>query len=276
MIERRITEVLEGVDVPGLTWVESRRVYLDPERCRDWDPFILWGDDWVRAPGGFPDHAHRGFETVTYVFEGSIRHEDSKGNSGEIHAGDVQWMTAGRGVVHSEMPIGDGRVHAMQLWLNLPAADKMVAPRYQDLRGDRVPTLREPGVEVRLFAGSLRGVKAPALNYVPVTMLDFRMDAGAATTLELPAADRIVMFVSEGSLALGGQAIPAGHVAHLAPAATGGAGLVRLQAAARSRALLVAARPLYEPIVFGGPFVMNTQQEIEQARADMAAGRLVD
>jgi quercetin 2,3-dioxygenase len=278
MTERAVTEVIAGTNVPDLTWVESRRVFLDPKRCQDWDPFILWGDDWFRKPGGFPDHPHRGFETVTYLFEGAVVHTDSRGNTGELHAGDVQWMTAGRGVIHSEMPVGDAPVHAMQLWLNLPAADKMTAPRYQDLRADSVPSIREPGLEIKIFSGTVHGVTAPTLNHVPMTMLDIRIDSDVETTLELPASDRIMLFVAEGSLRLGAERVEVegDHVAHFAPAGDRVAGDVRVLSTKRSHALLIAAPPLGEPVVFGGPFVMNTPGQIEQARADLAAGRLVD
>jgi quercetin 2,3-dioxygenase len=277
-VHRRVTEVIEGTTIPNMTWVESRRVFLDPGRCRDWDPFILWGDDWFRAPGGFPDHPHRGFETVTLVLEGGIRHADSRGNGGEIHEGDVQWMTAGRGILHSEMPVGEGRVHAMQLWLNLPAAHKMAAPRYQSLSGASAPTIRAPGVEIRVLSGSCQGTAASTLNYVPVTMLDLRVDADAQAALDLPAEYRAFVCVLEGALRLGDEAtrVAAGQVAHIPPANARGETLLKLHAADRTHAILIAGAPLGEPVIFGGPFVMNTPDEIAQARADLAAGTLAD
>ena len=247
--ERNVTEVLDSKMIPNMTWVESRRVFLDPERCRDWDPFVLWGDDWFRAPGGFPDHPHRGFETVTYVLEGAIRHSDSRGNGGEIHASDVQWMTAGRGIVHSEMPIGEARVHAMQLWLNLPAADKMTAPRYQMLSGGSAPSVRAPGVEIRIFSGSCQGTASSTLNHVPATMLDLRLDPDAETPIDLPAEYRAFVCVMEGSIRLGKDAasVREGQVAHVAPAGERGSSLLNVRAERRTHAILIAAAPLRGP-----------------------------
>ena len=276
-VQRTLTEVIDPTTVPDLTWVESRRVFLDPRRCAEWDPFILWGDDWFRAPGGFPEHAHRGFETVTYVLEGAIRHADSKGNTGEIRAGDVQWMTAGRGIVHSEMPVGEGRVHAMQLWLNLPAARKMAAPRYQSLDRASQPSVRRHGVEITVFSGSCGSAVAPTVNHVATTMLDLRLEPGAETTLDVAGDRRVVLLVAEGSLLVGAEGAPvrAGQAAHSAPSHDRPeATALRVKATERTHAILLAAAPLGEPVVFGGPFVMNTQEQVAEARADLEAGRL--
>ena len=139
------------------------------------DPFLALMEDWFPR-GVFGKHPHRGIETVTYVVEGRIDHYDNQGHEGTILPGDVQWMTAGRGLIHNEIPAEGVTVHSLQLWVNLPAADKMTAPRYQDLAGDAVPVRRQPGVEVRIFSGASGGVTAPTKNFVPVTLVEFRLD----------------------------------------------------------------------------------------------------
>ena len=150
------------------------------------DPFLALMEDWFPR-GVFGKHPHRGIETVTYVVEGRIDHYDNQGHEGTISPGDVQWMTAGRGLIHNEIPAEGVTVHSLQLWVNLPAAEKMTAPRYQDLSGDCVPVRRQPGVEVRVFSGASGGVTAPTKNIVPVTMVEIRLDLGASVRRDLPA-----------------------------------------------------------------------------------------
>jgi hypothetical protein len=142
------------------------------------DPFLVMAEDWVPRDA-FSRHPHRGIETVTLVLDGALEHFDNAGNTGVINTGDAQWMTAGRGVIHNENPLSGTTAHALQLWVNLPASEKMAAPRYQDVRGADLPTRREPGVEIRLLPGSSGGVSSPTLNHVPVTAIDARMDDGA-------------------------------------------------------------------------------------------------
>src|SRR5271165_1608803 len=143
------------------------------------DPFLALMEDWFPR-GVFGKHPHRGIETVTYVVAGRIDHYDNQGHEGTIGPVDVQWMTAGRGLIHNEIPAEGVTVHSLQLWVNLPATDKMTAPRYQDLAGDAVPVRRQPGVEVRVFSGASGGVTAPTKNFVPVTMVEIRLDRGAS------------------------------------------------------------------------------------------------
>ncbi|MFQ5971569.1 MAG: pirin family protein, partial [Alphaproteobacteria bacterium] len=246
------------------------------------DPFLLLdefnseeGADYV---AGFPDHPHRGFETVTYMIHGAMRHEDSKGESGSLVSGGVQWMTAGRGIVHSEMPEQrDGLMQGFQLWVNLPARDKMCEPRYQNIEPEDVPeVLREDGVKIRVVAGEAEGVRGAVQGIaVEPTYLDIIMPAG--TTVELPVAEGHAAFcyVFEGEALAGatdegaGAAVAAGHLAVL-----GDGEAVRVRAATSSaRLLLVAGRPLNEPIVRYGPFVMNTKDEILQAVRDFQSGQ---
>jgi quercetin 2,3-dioxygenase len=239
------------------------------------DPFLALMEDWFPR-GVFGKHPHRGIETVTYVVEGRIDHYDNQGHEGTILPGDVQWMTAGRGLIHNEIPAEGVTVHSLQLWVNLPAADKMTAPRYQDLAGDAVPVRRQPGVEIRVFSGASGGLTAPTKNIVPVIMVEIRLDQGASVRQDLPADYNAVIVVLEGEGAIGaeGKIVTAGDVAWLTRGDSGKASEVEIRATDKPlRALLYAGRPLHEAVVARGPFVMNTEAEIEQAYADYRAGR---
>ena len=239
------------------------------------DPFLALMEDWFPR-GVFGKHPHRGIETVTYVLEGRIDHYDNLGHEGVIGPGDVQWMTAGRGLIHNEVPAEGVVVHSLQLWVNLPAADKMTAPRYQDLAGDAVPVRREQGAQVRVFSGSSGGVTAPTTNIAPVTMVEFRLEPGAWVRQDLPADYNAVVVVLEGAGALGKEGAPvkAGDVAWLTRGEDASPSEAAIQAGDKPlRALLYAGRPLREPVVAGGPFVMNTEAQIAEAYADYRAGR---
>jgi quercetin 2,3-dioxygenase len=245
------------------------------------DPFLLLdafrSDDPEEYIAGFPDHPHRGFETVTYMLAGRIRHRDSAGHEGVVSAGGVQWMTAARGVVHSEMPEQEnGLMQGFQLWLNLPARDKMSAPMYRDIPAAEIPTFTdEGGVRVKVIAGEVRGVAGAVSR--PVTepvILDVELPADRRWTASLPAGHNAFVYVYEGVVRAGERAVPvaAGQMGILTtdPEADG----VVLRAAEPSRVLLVAGAPLREPIVQYGPFVMNNGAEIRQAIDDATAGRL--
>lgn len=248
------------------------------------DPFLLL-DEMGPAdygPGeavGAPDHPHRGFETVTYMLEGAFEHEDSAGYRGRIEAGDVQWMTAGAGIVHSEMPAREirekgGRVHGFQLWVNLPARLKMTRPRYQEVPSSRIPTAQsEDGrARVRVIAGEALGAGAVIDTHIPIVYQDWTLDPGADVTL--PLSDRLSAFVYvfQGSARLGsdGRLVHEGQAALLGP----GEG-VRLRGAEgeTGRLLLLAGEPIREPVARYGPFVMNTREELLQAFMDFEAGR---
>ncbi len=278
--ERGLLRVADPPVQQGMTPAHRARHLFDPSQ--GWeasDPFLALAEDWFPR-GVFDNHPHRGIETVTYVLAGRLDHYDSRGNQGSIGVGDAQWMTAGRGVIHNEVPAADSVVHSLQLWVNLPAAQKMAEPRYQDLVGAKMPVRREPGVEVRVFSGVSGAVRAPTLNHVPVTYLELRLEPGAAFTQELPAAYNGFVLVLEGECGLGTP--PTGlHPGQLAwltrpDAESGGAGQshVTLRAGPHPlRALLVAGQPLREPVVAYGPFVMNTEQQIVEAFQDYRAGR---
>lgn len=244
------------------------------------DPFLLLDafrsddpDDYV---AGFPDHPHRGFETVTYLLAGRMRHRDSTGREGVIEAGGVQWMTAGRGIIHSEMPQQEnGLLFGFQLWVNLPAAHKMTAPRYQDLAPQAVPSeRRDGGATLRVIAGTTSaGTAGPVRELLtPVLYLDVALAPGGHFHEPLPEDFAALFYLFEGSVRVAGgeREVPTGHLAVLGPGAA-----VELAAGGEgARLLLIAGRPLREPVARHGPFVMNTHEEIEQAFRDYRAGRL--
>jgi redox-sensitive bicupin YhaK (pirin superfamily) len=278
IFERSVLTVDHPEIVQGMTPQHRVRPLMPAAMRGDYaatDPFLALMEDWFPR-GVFGKHPHRGIETVTYVLEGQIDHYDNQGNAGTILPGDAQWMTAGRGLIHNEIPAEGVVAHSLQLWVNLPAADKMTAPRYQDLVGAVAPTRREPGVEVRVFSGESGGVIAPTKNYVPVTMIEIRLDAFAHLLQDLPADFNAVIVVLDGEGIAGAdrKSVVAGDVAWLTRSDRDGPSTVAIAAGKGPlRALLYAGRPLGEPVVAGGPFVMNTQAEIEQAYADYRAGR---
>jgi redox-sensitive bicupin YhaK (pirin superfamily) len=239
------------------------------------DPFLALMEDWFPR-GVFDKHPHRGMETVTYVIEGRLDHYDSYGNEGSILPGNVQWMTAGRGMIHLEQPAEGVTVHSLQLWVNLPAADKMVEPSAQNLVAADLPLRREPGARIRVFSGKSGDVVAPTRNYAPVTMLEIQLEAAARVRQELPADYNAFIVVLEGDGLVGSEQSPvhAGDVVWLTRTDDDGVSEVEIAGGtAPLRALLFAGRPLREPVVAYGPFVMNTEEEIHQAYADYLAGR---
>ena len=263
----RLTRVVGGPDLPEL------------------DPFLLLDEFGTDRPedylAGFPDHPHRGFETVTYMLDGRMRHRDNHGNEGLLVPGGVQWMTAGRGLVHSEMPEQEaGRMRGFQLWVNLPGREKMTAPRYQEFAPERIPVARPaPGVVAKVVAGELPdagGDKVRGPIEQPATSplyLDVCIDAGTAWEHRLPEGHNAFAYVFEGEVSLGfgeeARAVAARELAVL-----GGGDLLHVAAgAAGGRLLLVTGRPLREPVARHGPFVMNTRQELMQAFVDFQEGR---
>jgi redox-sensitive bicupin YhaK (pirin superfamily) len=245
------------------------------------DPFLLLDElgpvDY--APGeaiGAPDHPHRGFETVTYVLEGENEHEDSAGHRGTIGPGDVQWMTAGRGVVHSEEPskalrARGGRVHGFQIWVNLPAKDKMIAPRYQEIPRAGIPQATSPDglATVQVIAGDVLGQRAVIETRTPIALHDWTLRPGAMIEVPLPPSFAAYVYVFRGAVELGGTRLVDGQLAVL-----GEGDAVHLTASGDARLLLLAGVPLREPVASYGPFVMNTRDEIVQAMRDYQAGRM--
>jgi quercetin 2,3-dioxygenase len=252
---------------------------LTQDLQRRLDPFLmldLFGTD---NPGdyigGFPDHPHRGFETITVMLQGRMRHRDSAGNSGLLVPGGVQWMTAGRGVIHSEMPEQqDGAMEGFQLWLNLPAAEKMQPAWYRDIADAEIPRWHGGGATARVIAGECLGIAgAVQRSGTQALVLDLSLDADARFELPLAADRHAFVVVYRGQAAAGGVTLPARRMAVFKQDTM--ADGIALQAGAEgARALLVAGRPLGEPIAQYGPFVMNTQAQIVQAVQDYQAGRL--
>ena len=250
---------------------------LTQDLQRRLDPFLMLdafgsdsADDYI---AGFPDHPHRGFETVTYMLAGRMRHRDSAGNEGLLQSGGVQWMTAGRGVIHSELPEqSEGLMEGFQLWLNLPARDKMQPPWYRDIQSAELPEWHDDGVTVRVLVGASHGVAgAVQREGTQALYLDIHLEAGAVFEQPLPAAHNAFVYVYRGAVQIGAQAVPQQRMAILANSGD----RVRATAAADgARLLLIAGQPLKEPIAQYGPFVMNTQAEIRQAVEDFRAGRL--
>jgi redox-sensitive bicupin YhaK (pirin superfamily) len=246
----------------------------------DWsahDPFLSMMNDKF-GPGAFGPHPHRGFETVTYVLSGSLVHSDSRGGKGVIGAGDLQWMTAGSGVIHNELPVDEHPVHVLQLWLNLPARSKLVPSRYQDLPGRDMPVRREPGVEARVFAGQSGDIHGPARTHTPVTFVEFRLDAGARIVQQLPGNHNGFVYVIDGSGRFGrdGTAGTKDQTLWLERSPAEEPTTLAIEAATPLRLIFAAGLPLDEPVVAHGPFVMNSEAEIAEAFADYRSGAFSD
>ncbi|CAL1354036.1 unnamed protein product [Linum trigynum] len=235
------------------------------------DPFLALDEFSVTAPAGFPDHPHRGFETVTYMLQGSVLHEDFEGHKGTIAAGDLQWMTAGRGIVHSEMPAAQGTQKGLQLWINLSSKHKMIEPRYQEISSkDIAEASNDDGVKVRVIAGEALGAKSPVYTRTPTMYLDFTLEPGARLQQPIPASWNAFVYVldGEGGFGSGSKAVTA-SAHHLLLLSSGGDGLEAWNKTAKPvRFILVGGQPLGEPLAQLGPFVMNSEEEIDQAIDD--------
>jgi redox-sensitive bicupin YhaK (pirin superfamily) len=247
---------------------------LPPGNWAEFDPFLLMMEDWFQQ-GTFDFHPHRGIETVTYVLEGKLKHEDNHGGHGILGPGDVQWMTAGRGLIHSEDPLPGETVHSFQLWVNLPARHKMTEPRYQDLRSSDMPLREEQGARIRVFSGTSGSVSAPTRNVVPVTFVEIELEAGASVTQQLPGSYNGFVYIMDGKARVGVDETEAAgrHVLWLGAAGGVADSEITIRAVEPVRALLVAGQPLGEPVVARGPFVMNTKEQILQAFEDYQSGK---
>jgi redox-sensitive bicupin YhaK (pirin superfamily) len=275
---RGVERLINGQFVMDGAGVKINRVLTQPLQRR-LDPFLMLDAFGSDKPGdyiaGFPEHPHRGFETVTYMLTGRMRHRDSGGNEGLITNGGVQWMTAGRGVIHSEMPEQEeGLMEGFQLWLNLPAKDKMAAPWYRDIPNEQVPRyVTAEGATVQVIAGSSNGIDgAVQREGTQPLYLDIELPEGASFEQPLPRGHNAFIYVFRGDVVIEGKGVGQARMAILdnAEQADG----VRIKAGTASRLLLIAGRPLNEPIAQYGPFVMNTQAELFQAVEDFRAGRV--
>jgi quercetin 2,3-dioxygenase len=272
---RSVTRVVAGQPVSDGAGVRLLRSLGTP-KLPILDPFLMLdefrSDDAKNYSAGFPSHPHRGFETVTIMLAGRMQHKDSVGNTGDLGPGSVQWMTAARGIIHSEMPQQvDGLMWGFQLWVNLPAKDKLGDPRYQDIAPDQIPTVQAgDGASVRVIAGEVGGVQGPisSVATAPV-LLDVGFAGAGSLEQPLPVGHNAFVYVFEGTVRIGETEVGRGNIAVL------GAGeAVRLQADGTARALVLAGKPIGEPVARYGPFVMNTNAELEQAFDDYRAGTL--
>lgn len=273
---RQIEILVQGRATSDGAGVKLTRV-LTGNLQRRLDPFLMLDafanenpDDYI---GGFPEHPHRGFETITYMIAGRMRHRDSAGNEGLLQNGGMQWMTAGRGIIHSEMPEQeDGLMEGFQLWLNLPAKDKMIPAWYQDFPAAAIPEFTtQDGIKVRVLAGESDGVAGAVQREATAPLyLDIELPAGAEFSQPLPAAHNAFVYVYRGEASVGAEVVPTRHMAILT---NEGDGIV-IATEQAARLLLIAGQPLDEPIAQYGPFVMNTDAELQQAVADYRAGVL--
>lgn len=281
-------EVL-GVYHPGSTHMVGdgfpvRNLFPSNDLDRVVDPFLMLDYagprhfDGTDHPRGVGEHPHRGFETVTIMYEGAVAHRDSAGNAGVIGPGDVQWMTAASGVVHEELHEAKwakqgGRFHAIQLWVNLPQTHKMSAPQYQTLSNADIPSVPLEGGAgtLRVIAGAFQGHKGPARTFTPVELYDLHVRAGARLELAVPEGHSTSVFVLQGGASVNGAA-PAGEAELVVLKRQGS--LVLIEAGQESRVLIMSGKPIEEPIARYGPFVMNTKAEIIQAVEDYQAGRM--
>jgi redox-sensitive bicupin YhaK (pirin superfamily) len=277
---RTVEQIVKGQLTSDGAGVKLTRV-LGQQLQRRLDPFLMLDafgsdnpDDYI---AGFPDHPHRGFETVTYMLAGRMRHRDSAGHEGLLQTGGVQWMMAGEGVIHSEIPEQqDGVMEGFQLWLNLPSRSKMTPAWYRDIPSERIPEYAtQGGATVRVIAGSSNGVEgAMQREDTEPLYLDILLAAGSDFAAWIPASHNAFVFVYRGSAKLGGKTVGTGSMGILSnnPDADG----VQISTEAGAKLILVAGRPIHEPIVQYGPFVMNTQQEIFQAISDFREGRFAE
>jgi redox-sensitive bicupin YhaK (pirin superfamily) len=284
MTIRTLQRAIEAIPTSDGAGVKLRRSLGQSQGAR-LDPFLMLdhfstdnADDYI---AGFPAHPHRGFETVTYMLDGHMRHEDHLGNTGDLRSGGVQWMTAGRGIIHSEMPQQEqGRMRGFQLWINLPARNKMQPAGYQDIQADAIPVVDLPGgARVKVIAGTLvdgaRRVAGPISGIVTEPLyFDVELPAGAKLSQPIPAGHSAFVYPFEGSVTNGPEGAARALRTHAAGVLSDGDEVQLAGGPEGGRVILLAARPLREPVVQYGPFVMNTDEEIEQAIRDYQSGTL--
>jgi redox-sensitive bicupin YhaK (pirin superfamily) len=271
---RTVLKVVRGRAASDGAGVKLMRVIGGPS-VPDLDPFLLLdefrSDEAADYMAGFPDHPHRGFETVTYMLAGRMRHGDHKGNVGLLRPGSVQWMTAGRGIIHSEMPEQEnGLMWGFQLWVNLPAKDKMIEPRYQEFAPEAIPEADFDGTRVRVIAGRVGNVEGPVRAVATEPLyVDVALLPNATFDVPVTAGHAAFAYVFEGAVEIAGKVINRGELAVLGD----GAAVSLKTGGEAGRLILVAGKPLREPVAKYGPFVMNTQQQLREAIADFNEGR---
>lgn len=272
-VARKIRSVRDVI-IQERSLTHSAGFVIEPGKWEEYDPFLLMAEDFFQR-GTFGMHPHRGMETVTYVIKGKLEHRDSQGSKGELLPGDVQWMTAGRGIMHSEEPAYGETVHLLQLWVNLPSDKKMTEPRYQNLRGQDMPVRHEEGAVIRVFSGSSSHVTARTKNHVPITMLEITLEPNTTFTQELPGSYNGFLYILEGKGKFGSEKTKGKkrQVLWLERTSDEEETEIEIHAEEKLRVLLYAGEPIGENVVAHGPFVMNSEEEIAQAYQDFREGK---
>ncbi|KAI9278289.1 RmlC-like cupin domain-containing protein [Phascolomyces articulosus] len=254
---------------------DGARVYrsIGTHQLRNLDPFLMLDEFDVKAPAGFPDHPHRGFETVTYMLEGEFLHEDFKGHKGRIGPGDLQWMSAARGIVHSEIPATNSRAHGLQLWVNLSSKDKMAEPNYQEYPASKVTRVSpEEGIDIKVIAGESYGAKSPVMTRTPTMYIDVKLAKGKTMEQVIPKEYVGFIYTISGTAMFGADKQKAEAHHTLVMDENGGTFIPVESLSDDCHFVIIAGKPIREPIVQYGPFVMNTQQEIYKAFHDYDRG----
>lgn len=274
MTEKSVVQIVRGQRSVDGAGVQLTRV-LGTSTIESFDPFLMLDsfdstnpEDYIM---GFPQHPHRGIETITYLADGLIEHEDSLGNKGAITPGDAQWMTAGSGILHQEMPKPSNRMLGLQFWLNLPKAEKMTTPKYFDIKNEAIPVVEEDGASIRVIAGKFRETQGAKSHHIPATFLDIALADGATLRFPSPNDETSFVFLLEGDAKVAGQDFPEKTAVLLKDGDT-----ITIEAnQGPARLVYAQAKAIHEPVAWGGPIVMNTREEVVQAFADLQAGTFI-
>jgi quercetin 2,3-dioxygenase len=275
---RTVARVEDKIHLGADAQVDDRNVLITPMNPAITDPFLLLSEDWFSA-AGFEWHPHRGLETVTLVLDGVLEHGDNLGNAGALTTGDIQWMTAGRGIIHRELAFRNERAHTLQLWVNLPGELKMVGTRYQDLRTAGRPVIDRDGVSIDLISGNIDGASGPALNTWPISGTLITLEPSRSLSHLLPGGDRAFCYVLSGEVTVAGRPVRAGQIAWSDPMPQAAASSIEL--AGRdgdqlSAVMVFSGQPIGQPVAMGGPFVMNAKAQITEAFNDFHSGKFGD
>jgi len=275
---RTVARVEDRIHLGGDSQVDDRNVAITPMNSMLADPFLLLSEDLFSATG-FEWHPHRGLETVTLVLDGVLEHGDNLGNAGALTSGDIQWMTAGRGIIHRELAFRNERTHTLQLWVNLPGELKMVGTRYQDLRVADRPVIERDGARIDLISGAVDRTSGPALNYWPISATLITLEPNRSFEHLLPGRDRAFFYVLSGEVTVAGQPVRAGQIAWSDPVPEAAVSRITLASGdgdGESVVMAYSGQPIGQPVAMGGPFVMNTKAEITQAFNDFRSGKFGD
>ena len=271
---RTVARIEDKVRLGPDSQVDDKALIITPQDPHATDPFLLFAEDWFSEPG-FEWHPHRGIETVTMVLDGVLEHGDNAGNTGALQPGDIQWMTAGRGIIHRELAFKNEYAHTLQLWVNLPKKLKMTQTGYQDLRASVRPSITTKGASIDVVSGKVADTVGLAKNQHPIQGAVLTLEPSASLDYALPSSHRALLYVLEGEVSIGGRKVRAGQIAWSDPVNGPGSSL-HVKAIAReetSRVLTYSGTPLREPVVMGGPIVMNSRAEIDRAMQDYHSGK---